>query len=105
MLTVVMRCLIGSGMGRVQGVACSVSGCDKLERARGLCTTHYRRLQRGTDLEAPLERREGDLVQVPGAKLKKKDFERLKRLASSEDLSVYAYVVKILEEFIAKKSR
>lgn len=32
---------------------CSVSWCDKKVAARGLCNSHYRRMRKGADLEAP----------------------------------------------------
>jgi len=36
---------------------CSVPNCDRPHRAKGLCTTHYGRLQRGTDVDAPVHPR------------------------------------------------
>lgn len=39
---------------------CKVAGCTKAARARGMCTTHYRRWRREGDLEAPVQERNAD---------------------------------------------
>lgn len=36
---------------------CSVDGCEKPSRSRGMCTMHYSRLRRGRPLEAPAQRK------------------------------------------------
>lgn len=34
--------------------ACQQEGCERTRYCRGLCTAHYRRKQRGQDMDAPL---------------------------------------------------
>lgn len=46
--------------------ACSVAGCDRKVRARGLCDSHYQRQRRGRPVEAPLRDYGAQGCAVPG---------------------------------------
>lgn len=37
---------------------CNAPGCGRAARAKGLCTTHYRRQTRGASLEGPVQARD-----------------------------------------------
>ena len=48
---------------------CSVEGCERKHRAKGLCEAHYTRYKRGRSMDAPVkchEHRHADLCQVRG---------------------------------------
>lgn len=49
-------------MNRPANVGCSVAGCRKPHRARGLCTTHYIRVTRTGTVNPPA----GGIAQKPG---------------------------------------
>jgi hypothetical protein len=39
----------------VQPDPCLISGCDRTSSSRGMCATHFQRLQRGGDMTAPIK--------------------------------------------------
>lgn len=62
--------------------------CDKLAIARGYCATHYRRLTRGKNPDAPDDRVHGG-VQLPTIRLPPEVYEALEAQASRDGTSVY----------------
>ncbi len=91
-----------------QSVNCSVAGCEKPVIARGLCSTHYRRVRRQetgegvAELNDPLERRrEGsDSVFVTGPRVNRVIYAALEHKAALEDVSLYELQVRLLEKWV-----
>lgn len=83
---------------------CTAPGCTREARARGLCTTHYRRTLRSKrpDLTAPVRRR--DLVTVCGLRLTPECAARLEREAKDRGLPLYRVTADVLETWAAKKN-
>jgi hypothetical protein len=74
--------------------------CEKKAVASGYCNTHYKRIARGMDPDAPRMRRQETPHQIAGPRFSAEQYEFLKTVALERDKTVYALVQEIIEDWV-----
>lgn len=77
--------------------------CDRRPVASGYCNTHYKRLTRRQDPDAPPQRRRGvAIVQLSSPRLTEDDAQLLEKIAGERGITQYRLMTEILEEWLAQ---
>ncbi len=84
---------------------CSVSGCGRPIRARGLCQTHYKHLRKFGKVRAIKPKREGRMgtVRYSGLSLTSGCADALQYLAKQRNVAPNAIITDILEAWAKRR--
>jgi len=96
----------GRGRGPDKPRVCSVEGCERPVRSKGLCQTHYKQMRKYGKLRpikakrAPRE----DTVRFSGLSVTERTADILSREAKRRNVAPNALITDILEEWTKRRS-